>query len=127
MRLRSTFLAAAFALAASVGSGLAGQTATYDQVAEGLAKGDIVVVDVREPDEFAAGHLAGAVNLPLSRFDPTAVPHPTGKTVVVMCRSGNRSGRAMAMLAGAGRGDVVDYSGSMNDWVRRGGPLVQGR
>ena len=125
MTRRSAVLAL-LAVLASAGAALAGQTATYEEVTAGLAKGGIVLVDVREPDEFTAGHVPGAINLPLSRFDPAAVPKPADKTVVVMCRSGNRSSRAMALLARAGRTDVVDYSGSMNDWSRRGGAIVGG-
>mgnify|MGYP001765495487 CR=1 FL=1 len=129
MKFRVAVLAAALALAfvAPVGPATAGQVVTYDEVTTGLQKGDILLVDVREADEFAAGHVPGAVNMPLSRFDPRAVPRPADKTVVVMCRSGNRSGKAAAVLAAAGRGDVVDYSGSMNDWSRRGGAIVQGQ
>ena len=133
MRSRSLVFAAAvaavvaFAVFGRGGPSHAGQVASYDEVVSGLGKGDILLVDVREPDEFAAGHVPGAVNLPLSRFDPRALPKPADKKVVVMCRSGNRSGKVMAMLAGVGRGDVADYSGSMIDWTRRGGAIVQGR
>jgi len=125
--MKSPVVPALFALLATTLPSAAGSFASYEEVVGGLAKGDIVLVDVRETDEFAAGHVPGAVNLPLSRFDPAAVPRPADKKVVVMCRSGNRSGKAVAILAGAGRSDVADYSGSMNDWARRGGPIVQGR
>jgi rhodanese-related sulfurtransferase len=118
---------AAFAVFGRGAPSHAGQVASYDEVVTGLGKGDILLVDVREPDEFVAGHVPGAINLPLSRFDPAALPKPADKKVVVMCRSGNRSGKAMAMFAGVGRSDVADYSGSMIDWSRRGGPIVQGK
>lgn len=99
---------------------------TMDAVRAGLAKGGIVLVDVREPDEFTAGHVPGAINLPLSKFDPAALPKPEGRQVVVMCRSGHRAGRAQAIAAAAGRTDVVDYAGSMNEWTAEGGPVVTG-
>ena len=127
MKPRVAALAAALALFAPVAPATAGQVVTYEEVTTGLQKGDILLVDVREADEFAAGHVPGAVNMPLSRLDPTAVPRPVDKTVVVMCRSGNRSGKAAAVLAAAGRGDIVDYSGSMIDWSRRGGAIIKGQ
>ena len=51
--------------------------------------GEVTVVDVREPHEYAAGHIPGSVNLPLSRFDPRALPD--GKPVVLICQAGGRS------------------------------------
>jgi len=99
---------------------------SMDGVRAGLAKGELVLVDVREPNEFTAGHVPGAINLPLSRFDPAALPKPEGKQVVVMCRSGHRAGQAQAIAAAAGRTDVVDYAGSMNEWTAKGGPVVTG-
>jgi rhodanese-related sulfurtransferase len=126
MKLRTLALSAALALAASVAPGLAAQTATFEDVTTGLAKGEIVLVDIREPDEFVSGHVPGAINLPLSRLTPAALPRPADKKVVIMCRSGNRSGKLASMLPKVGREDIIDYSGSMIDWTRRGGPIVKG-
>lgn len=126
MKLRTLALSAALALAASVAPGLAAQTATFEDVTAGLAKGEIVLVDIREPDEFVSGHVPGAINLPLSRLTPAALPRPADKKVVIMCRSGNRSGKLVSMLPKVGREDIIDYSGSMIDWTRRGGPIVKG-
>jgi rhodanese-related sulfurtransferase len=125
-----TFRSAAvafLALVAATGSALAAQTVTYEQVAEGLAKQSIVLVDIRETDEYVAGHVPGAINVPLSKLTPAALPKPDGKTVVIMCRSGNRSGRLAQVLPSIGRDDIVDYSGAMIDWTRRGGPVVKGQ
>jgi len=129
MRLSATASAAALVAALTLGAGaaLAAQTVTYEQVAEGLAKESIVLVDIREPDEFVAGHVPGAVNLPLSKLTPAALPKPEGKTVVIMCRSGNRSGKLAQVLPSVGRADIVDYSGAMIDWTRRGGTVVKGQ
>lgn len=114
----------ATALGATVAQ--AGGSIGFDEVRDGLASGKIVLIDVREAGEFAAGHVPGAVNLPLSTLNPAAVPKPADKTVVLMCRSGNRSGRAMAALAAAGRSDLVNYSGSMIDWTAKAGPIATG-
>lgn len=117
----------ALALAAGSGAALAAQTVTYEQVTDGLAKDSIVLVDIRETDEFVSGHVPGAINLPLSKLTPAALPKPDGKTVVIMCRSGNRSSKLAQMLPAVGRADIADYSGSMIDWTRRGGTIVKGQ
>lgn len=127
MKLPALVLTVALASAAFVAPSLAAQTVTFEEVNTGLSKGEIVLVDIREPDEFAAGHVPGAINLPLSRLTPTALPKPGDKKVVIMCRSGNRSGRLAQMLPSVGRDDIADYSGSMIDWTRRGGALVKGQ
>ena len=113
-------------LLASAGASLAATTVTFDDVKSGLEKGAIVLVDIRESHEFVAGHVPGAINLPLSRLTPAALPKPGDKKVVIMCRSGNRSGRLAQMLPSVGRDDIADYSGSMIDWTRRGGEIVKG-
>ncbi len=127
MKLRVAAFAAALALFAPVTPVTAASIATYDEVTAGLQKGDILLVDVREADEFAAGHVPGAVNMPLSTMTPAALPKPDGKKVVIMCRSGNRTARLAAQLPGIGRGDVAEYSGSWLDWTARGGKVVTGR
>lgn len=127
MSVRLRFAAAAFVVGFSVLPASASGVIAIDALEAGLATGSVTLVDVREANEFVAGHVPGAVNLPLSRFDPAALPRSEGKIVVVMCRSGNRSGRAQAIAAQAGRGDVVDYSGSMIEWAAKGRPIATGR
>ena len=58
--------------------------------------GEALVVDVREPHEFAAGHIPGALNLPLSTFAPSQPPDPAGRALVLNCAAGGRSARALA-------------------------------
>ena len=91
-----------------------------------LADGRALVVDVREPDEFAAGHIASAVNLPLSRFDPQELPASGDKVIVLNCAGGRRSATALARCA-PGRGDVNThlYEG-IAGWVSARLPLVSG-
>ena len=125
MNFRSATLA--FSTLVVSAPAFAAQTTTYEQVVDGLAKQSIVLVDIREPDEFVSGHVPGAINLPLSKLTPAALPKPEGKTVVIMCRSGNRSGKLAQVLPSVGRSDIVDYSGSMIDWTRRGGAIVKGQ
>lgn len=80
-----------------------------------VAKG-AVLVDVRSPSEFAAGHIEGAINIPVgevaSRTDEIG---PASTAVVVYCQSGMRSAQAKKVLAGKGFGDVHDL-GSRLRW-----------
>jgi rhodanese-related sulfurtransferase len=75
---------------------------TPEQVAEGLRAGSMLLVDVREPNETSIESYPDAVIVPLSCFDPAAIPDPQGKQVVFACRSGRRS--VTASLAAQDRG-----------------------
>lgn len=85
-----------------------------------------LVVDVREPDEFAAGHIAGAVNLPLSRFDAAALPQAGEKTLVLHCLGGKRSAMALDRCAAAQAAVDTHLAGGVNAWTAAGFPLVRG-
>jgi rhodanese-related sulfurtransferase len=91
-----------------------------DTFARAVGAGEVTVVDVREPHEFAAGHIPGAVNLPLSRFDPRDLPPAGGKTVVVHCQAGGRSRKALNRAQEAGRNDLKHYPGGMSQWRAHG-------
>lgn len=70
-----------------------------------------IIIDVREPDEFAAGHVPAAVNIPLSSLSPdhlllSEVSHDTD--IIVYCRSGGRAGRAKTMLQQMGFSSVTN-------------------
>ena len=60
-------------------------TIEFEAFAEAVDAGDVAVVDVREPHEFAAGHIPEAVNLPLSRFDPEELP--SDKPLILICQA----------------------------------------
>ena len=75
---------------------------TPEDVARGLAEGSVLLVDVREPNETAVERFPHAVLVPLSSFDPAAIPDPAGREVVFACRSGRRS--ATASLAAQEQG-----------------------
>jgi rhodanese-related sulfurtransferase len=64
---------------------------TPQEVAPGVQEGRLMLVDVREPNETAVERFPGAVLVPLSSFDPAAIPDPAGREVVFACRSGRRS------------------------------------
>jgi rhodanese-related sulfurtransferase len=80
------------------------------------------VVDVREPHEFAAGHIPNALNLPLSSFDPGELPQD--KPVVLICQAGGRSKNALNRARSIGRDDVRHYAGGMNGWRSHGGDVT---
>ena len=61
-----------------------------DEVSKGIAEGRYLLVDVREPNEVAAEAYPDGVVVPLSSFDPAAIPDPQGREVVFACRSGKR-------------------------------------
>jgi phage shock protein E len=74
------------------------------------------LVDVRTPGEFAAGHIAGAINIPVQELTNRVHElQPQDATVVVYCRSGQRSGNAARMLRNAGFARVHDL-GAMSRW-----------
>ncbi len=94
----------------------------------GLADGSILLVDVREADEYAAGHIAGALFNPLSSFDPSKLPTPAaGRKIVIYCRSGRRSVTAMEKARAAGRADAdTHYAGGILGWTGAGEPVKPG-
>jgi rhodanese-related sulfurtransferase len=88
-----------------------------------LAAGQAIVVDVREADEFAAGHIPGAVNRPLSTFDPAQLPHAAGKRLVLNCLGGKRSGLALDRCAAAQAGADSHLAGGFGAWAGAGLPV----
>ncbi|MCS6844845.1 MAG: rhodanese-like domain-containing protein [Caldilineales bacterium] len=83
---------------------------------------DVFIVDVREPHEYAAGHVPGAVLIPLGQLSSRLSEIPKDKTVVAVCRSGNRSGQATELLRQRGF-DAHNMQGGMNAWTQAGLPI----
>src|SRR3712207_6013832 len=92
-----------------------------DAVKQGLRDGAFVLVDVREPHEFAAGHIPGAVSHPLSSFDASTLPE--GKRIVFSCAAGVRSVRAIEYAQAAGRDIREHYKGGFKDSAAAGEPV----
>ena len=93
---------------------------TPQEVARGLDEGRFLLVDVREPNEVAIERYPDAVVVPLSSFDPTAIPDPQGRQVVFACRSGRRS--ITASLAAQDQGYPYDahLAGGILAWKSAG-------
>lgn len=87
-----------------------------------LAAGGVRLIDVRTPGEFAAGHVPGAVNMPLDRLDPKSLAG--AGPVHVICQSGVRSRQAAEQLAAAGIAEIIDVSGGTGAWKAAGLPLA---
>jgi rhodanese-related sulfurtransferase len=92
------------------------------EVARGLVEGKILLVDVREPNETAVERYPEAFYLPMSEFDPAAIPDPQGRRVVFACRSGNRSVTASLMAQAAGLPYNAHLAGGLNAWKELGLP-----
>jgi rhodanese-related sulfurtransferase len=95
---------------------------TPEEVARGLAEGRVLLVDVREPVETEVERYPEAFYLPMSQFDPAAIPEPHGRQVVFACRSGNRSVTASLMAQAAGLAYDAHLAGGMKAWKALGLP-----
>ncbi len=84
---------------------------------------DAWLLDVREDDEWAAGHAPGARHIPLGQLGARAAEVPQEEVIYVVCRSGHRSGQAAQALAGAGW-RTVNVAGGMQQWAAAGLPMV---
>jgi rhodanese-related sulfurtransferase len=84
---------------------------------------DAWLLDVREDDEWAAGHAPDAVHIPLGQLGARTAEIPQDEIVYVICRSGARSGRATEALAGAGW-QAVNVGGGMQGWAAAGRPMI---
>ncbi len=82
----------------------------------------VTIIDVREDDEFAAGHAPGAKNIPLSTFAEHFEEISKDSTVYVICQAGGRSARACDYLEGQGY-DAVNVEGGTGDWIASGLPV----
>jgi rhodanese-related sulfurtransferase len=90
-------------------------------LAEQLAGHRVAVIDVREPMEFAAGHIAGSFNVPLSRLHQADLPNGP---LVLVCQSGNRSAKGVQLLLERGCAHPVsDLQGGLPSWQQAGLPV----
>ena len=81
---------------------------------QALERNEALLIDVREPGEFAREHIAGAQSLPLSALDASRLPRD--RKIVLCCQSGARASRALAQLEAAGLHDVARLDGGLGGW-----------
>lgn len=91
-----------------------------------LARNEILLVDVREPGEFAAERIAGAVSFPLSTFDPAKLPDAGGRALVFQCGIGKRSAMALERCQQAGLALDSHLAGGLQAWKAAGLPTISG-
>ena len=102
------------------------QDLTPQDVSKGVEEGRYLLVDVREPNEVAAEAYPAGVVVPLSAFDPAAIPDPQGKQVVFACRSGKRSVTASLAAQAAGLPYDKHLAGGILGWKAAGLPTRVG-
>jgi len=97
------------------------KSATVTDLHQWLQSGEVVLVDVREPEEWAQGHIAGATHIPLATVAADKMPSFQGKKLVMQCRSGGRSRTACGILTQSISGlDIYNLEGGIIAWVQAG-------
>ena len=85
-----------------------------------------VIIDVRRPDEFAAGHIRGAININSVQFSEHLASLDPGGTYVIYCQRGGRSAGVRELMREAGFREVYEIEGGMSAWRAAGYPVVRG-
>jgi len=92
---------------------------------ERLAADRALLVDVREPAEFAEAHIPGSVSIPLSTFDADDLPDAGDREIVLICAIGRRSKKAAEIIHASGRSEVTHLFGGLIAWEDAGFPTRQ--
>lgn len=103
------------------------QTIGPARAAEMIATGKAVLIDVRESDEYAREHIAGARSMPLSRFDGGSFVREGINAAIFHCASGRRTEQAAATLEACGLDTVLCLEGGLEGWKRAGLPVEYNR
>lgn len=101
------------------------ETAPAELLQRQAAGEKVLVIDVRSPEEFAAGHVPGALNLPHDRItgNEPQLKDWKQKPVVIYCKSGRRAGMAAGVLEQQGFGRLEHLSGDIGGWQAQGRPV----
>ena len=114
-------------LYSSFGSGAAAGSVSTAEAVRLINREKAVLIDVCEPAEFAAGHASGAKSIPLGSIDGAkGLPGNKALPVVVMCASGMRSRRAVAILKKQGYANAQSLSGGLKAWREASLPVEKG-
>lgn len=108
--------------------GSSGASVTPNEAVNLINREKAVVIDVCEPAEHAAGHVSGARNIPLGSLSEGAKGLPANKTqpIVLVCQSGARSGRAVAILHKLGYENARSLAGGLGAWREANLPVAKG-
>lgn len=100
---------------------------TSSEATQLINREDAVVLDIREANDFKAGHIAGARNIPQSKLDSrlTELDKFKGKPIIVVCKHGQSSGAALVKLNKAGFERVFKLKGGITQWQADGLPVVK--
>ena len=93
------------------------------ELARMLEADEATVIDVREVDEYASGHIPGAINMPLSTFQASRLPAAEGKTLVLNCLGGKRSAMALDKCSTAQAAVDTHLAGGFGAWSSAGLPV----
>ena len=110
---------------ASVQQGAAVEFLSFDELATMVDSGEVVLIDVRTPEEFAAGRLPGSLNAPLQTFDPASIPIEAERETILYCGSSRRSGIAAEQLAAYLDRPVRHLEGGIQAWQAAGGEVIR--
>ena len=103
----------------------AGSDVHPTEAATALAAGGGILIDVREPNEWAGGHAAPARHVPLGQLHSQMASLPKDQPIYVICESGGRSSLACELLRRAGFSQPINVRGGTNAWLRSGLPIVR--
>lgn len=92
------------------------ETWSPQEVAAALAEGQVVLVDVRTPAEYAFKHVEGALLLPMAFFDPKFLPEDSGKRLVLMCGSSARPEKMARKVLASGANRIAHLEGGLGAW-----------
>ncbi len=96
---------------------------TVREAMDRRAKDEVLLLDVREMNEWSMFHIPGAMHVPLAEVSSRASEIPQDRPVVIYCQSGNRSAIAADELQKAGISDVSSMAGGIREWAGSGGEV----
>ena len=124
LRRWSGLAVAALVAVLSISACTTTKSVTVDQVNELRKQPNVVLIDVREPNEYAAGHIPEATLIPQGQVEQRLAEIPKDKQVVLVCRSGRRSGEVTKVLTDKGY-DAQNMAGGMLKWTAAGFDVKQ--
>ena len=101
-------------------------TLSVDELADLMERSEVQLIDVRTPEEYAKGHLAGAINMPVDGFDPADLVDAPERETILYCQTARRSEIAARRLAAYEGRSVRHLEGGIAAWKETGLPVVEG-